>query len=182
VTNGILNVDQGMTADLSAPVTVEGELRKFGAGILGFGGGVRYNATGSFEALPEEGKNVLIVKEGAIKGNSFSGIKVQFSDGAGVAADGTGASDLTGAEIVAEDGKICLMADGNRLPVPTEPVTYPIVKVTAEQSAALDSKVVAKCPWTEWWYGTVVKSVSEEDGSVTYSVKYEKKGFVMSIR
>ena len=27
-----------------------------------------------------------------------------------------------------------------------------------------------------------VKSATDEDGNVTYSVKYEKKGFVMSIR
>ena len=181
VTNGIINVLQGKTADLNAPVTLEGTLRKIGAGTLGFGSGVRYNATGSLETPPEEGKNVLLVKEGAIKGSSMSGIKVTFSDGAEIAAD-TKVSNLTGAEIVAE-GRICLKADANRLPEPMQAVTYPIVKVSAEQAAALDSRFrIAKCPWTEWWHGTVVKSVSEDDGSVTYSVKYEKKGFVMSIR
>ena len=118
--------------------------------------------------------NLALLKKYAIRG---------FPTAMFIAADGTGASDLRGAEIeIVADGKICLMADGARLPVPTEPVTYPIVKVSAAQSAALDSKFVTKCPWTEWWYGTVVKSVSEDDGSVTYSVKYEKKGFVMSIR
>jgi len=42
--------------------------------------------------------------------------------------------------------------------------------------------LAAKCPWTEWWYGTVVKSGPDKDGNIIYSVKYEKKGFVMSIR
>ena len=180
VTNGIIRVDFSATADLNAPVTVEGTLRKYGEGTLGFGGGIRYNATGSLKVKPTEGKNILLVKEGAIKGSSMTGIKVTFSDGAGIAADGSGASDLSGAEIVAE-GTIYLKADGNTLPEPTQNVTYPIVKVSAAQAAELGDKFkAARSPWRGW--PVTLLSETDADGNVTYSVKYEKKGFVMSIR
>ena len=179
VQNGILNVDAGKVADLTAPVTLEGELRKIGAGTLGFGGGIRCNKENDLTVQPEEGKNVLLVKEGGIKCGSLTGLDVTFSAGTGIVSGGE-ATDLTGATVTAE-GTVYLTVDANALEVPTEAVTCPVVKVTAEQASAFGSRFkAAKSPWQGW----PVTVVAETDGSgnVTYSVKYEKKGFVFSIR
>ena len=55
------------------------------------------------------------------------------------------------------------------------------MKVTASQTATLGVKFEAKkSPWSGW--PVTVVSNTDKDGNVTYSVKYEKKGFVMSIR
>ncbi|MBR6586441.1 MAG: hypothetical protein IKK82_03370, partial [Kiritimatiellae bacterium] len=183
VTNGILRVDEGATAALTAPVTLAGTLRKVGAGTLALGGGVRYAANDDLTdaTAPEADKNIVLVQEGAIKGSSLAQAAVTFSDGTGIAADtASGAMDLTGATVTAE-GSIYLKADGNTLLEPTQAVTYPIVKVSAAQAAELGDKFkAARSPWRGW--PVTLLSETDADGNVTYSVKYEKKGFVMSIR
>jgi hypothetical protein len=117
----------------------------------------------------------------AIKGSSLAQAAVTFSDGTGIAADtASGAMDLTGATVTAE-GTIYLKAGVNNLPEPTQAVTYPIVKVSAAQAAELGDKFkAARSPWRGW--PVTLLSETDADGNVTYSVKYEKKGFVMSIR
>ena len=55
------------------------------------------------------------------------------------------------------------------------------MKVTASQAATLGAKFKAKkSPWSGW--PVTLFPETDADGNVTYSVKYEKKGFVMSIR
>jgi len=183
VTNGILRVDEGATAALTAPVTLAGTLRKTGAGTLALGGGIRYAANDDLTdaTAPEADKNIVLVQEGTIKGSSLAQAAVTFSDGTGIAADtASGAMDLTGATVTVE-GTIYLKADGNTLPEPTQNVTYPIVKVSAAQAAELGDKFkAARSPWRGW--PVTLVSETDADGNVTYSVKYEKKGFVMSIR
>jgi hypothetical protein len=179
VSNGILNVDDGKFVDLTAPVTLQGELRKFGAGTLGFGGGIRYNKDNDLTVEPEQGKNVLFVKEGGIKASSLTGLNVTFSANTSIVTGGE-AMDLTGATVTAE-GTIYLTADGNTLEEPTQAVTYPVVKVSATQAETLGAKFKAKKSAWSGWPVTVVSN-TDKDGNVTYSVKYEKKGFVMSVR
>ena len=128
---------------------------------------------------PEQGKNVLFVKEGGIKANSLTGLNVTFSANTSIVS-GDEAMDLTGATITAE-GTIYLTADGNTLEEPAQAVTYPVVKVSAIQAATLGAKFKAKkSPWSGW--PVTVVSNTDKGGNVIYSVKYEKKGFVMSIR
>ena len=179
---GIVRVDEGATADLTAPVTLKGTLYKVGAGTLGFGGGIRWAENNDLTdtTAPAAGENVLLVKEGAIKCGSLAQAAVTFSDGAGIAADAaSGAMDLTSATVTAE-GAICLKADANTLPKPTEPVVYPVVKVSAEQNATLGTAFRAAKAW-KGWFGTLV-SETDGDGNVIYSVKYGKKGTVISIQ
>ena len=174
VTDGILNVAQGKTADLLAPVTVPklGILRKIGDGTLGFGGGITFKHV----------NNSLLVQAGAIKGSALKYGKVTFSEGAAIAADkNSGAMNLTGVSSINAGETIYLTADGNTLEEPTKAVVYPVVKVTAAQAAEFGAKFKArKSPWRGW--PVTVVSETDADGNVTYSVKYEKKGFVMSIR
>ena len=183
VTNGILRVDEGATAALAAPVTLAGTLRKVGAGTLALDGGIRYAANNDLTdtAAPEADKNIVLVQEGAIKGSSLALAAVIFSNDTGIAADtASGAMDLTGATVTVE-GTIYLKADGNTLPEPTQNVTYPVVKVLAAQAAELGDKLkAARSPWRGW--PVTLVSETDADGNVTYSVKYEKKGFVISIR
>ena len=183
VDQGFLNVDEGATVELKMPVTQRGPLYKIGIGTLCFGGGIRFSGdndlanqgSGSATSRP------TLVREGVIKGSSLSRAFVTFSDGTGIAADtASGAMDLTGATVTAE-GTIYLKADGNTLPEPTQAVTYPVVKVSAAQAAELGDKFkAARSPWRGW--PVTLVSETDADGNVTYSVKYEKKGFVMSIR
>ena len=182
VNNGIIRVDLGKTADLTAPVTLVGTLRKKGEGTLGFGGGIRFNKNNNLESPPSEGKNILLVEEGAIKCSSLIQAAVTFSDGTGIAADEeSGAMDLTEVGSVTAPGVIYLKADVNTVPEPTQAVTYPVVKVTAEQANTFGTKFkAAKSPWQGW--PVTVVTETDESGNVTYSVKYEKKGFVFSIR
>ena len=182
VTNGILRVDQGATADLTAPVTMNGTLRKFGAGTLGFGGGIRWAANNDLTdtTAPAEGENVVLVKEGAIKGGSLAQAVVTFSDGAGIAADAaSGAMDLTGATVTAE-GTICLSVDVNKVPKPTEEVSYPVVKVSSAQNATLGPAFAAAKTWKGW--AAKVVSESDGEGNVVYSVKYWERGTTVLIR
>ena len=181
VTNGILRVDSGATASLTAPVTLAGTLRKVGTGTLALGV-VRYAANDDLAdaTAPEEGKNVVLVQEGAVKGSSLDQAAVTFSDGAGIAADTAyGAMDMTSATVAAE-GTISLKADANTLPEPTEPVVYPIVKVTATQNATLGPAFRAVKVWKGW--GAELVSETDAKGNVTYSVRYEKTGFAMTIK
>lgn len=174
VTDGILNVAQGKTADLLAPVTVpkHGILRKIGDGTLGFGGGITFKHV----------NNSLLVQAGAIKGRALKYGQVTFSEGAAIAADkNSGAMNLTGVNSINAGETIYLTADGNTLEEPTKAVVYPVVKVTAAQAAEFGAKFKArKSPWRGW--PVTVVSETDADGNVTYSVKYEKKSFVMSIR
>ncbi|MBR4613965.1 MAG: hypothetical protein IKO55_00030, partial [Kiritimatiellae bacterium] len=114
------------------------------------------------------------------KCGSLAQAAVTFSDGAGIAADAaSGAMDLTGATVAAE-GTICLKADANTVPEPTEEVVYPVVKVTAEQNATLGPAFRAAKVW-KGWFGSLV-SETDGDGNVIYSVKYGKHGTTISIR
>ena len=182
VMNGILRVDQGATADLTAPVTLNGTLRKVGAGTLGLGGGLRWAANNDLTdtTAPAESENIILVQEGAIKGGSLTQADVTFSDGTGIAADAaSGAMDLTGATVAA-GGTIRLMADVNTIPEPTATVVYPVVKVSSGQDATLGPAFKAAKVW-KGWAATLV-SETDEEGNVTYSVKYGKKGTVVLIQ
>ena len=178
---GTLNVDEGATAELKMPVTQRGHLYKIGAGTLCFGGGLRFGGNNDLtDPTAASASMITYVREGSIKGASLARARVSFSDGAGIAADtASGAMDLTGAKAVAAEGTICLKADANTLPEPTEPVVYPIVKVTSTQNATLGPKFKAARVWKGW----SAELVSETDakGNVTYSVRYAKRGFVLSI-
>ena len=179
---GIVRVDEGATADLTAPVTLRGTLYKVGTGTLGLGGGIRWVSNNDLTdtTAPASGKNIVLVKEGAIKCGSLAQAAVTFSDGTGIAADAaSGAMDLTGATVAAE-GTICLKADANTLPEPTATVVYPVVKVSAAQNATLGSAFKAAKVW-KGWAATLV-SDTDGDGNVTYSVKDEKKGTVIVIQ
>ena len=182
VTNGILRVDQGATADLTAPVTLNGTLRKVGAGTLGLGGGIRWAANNDLTdtTAPAAGENVLLVQEGAVKASSLALANVTFSDGAGIAADAaSGAMDLSGATVAAA-GTINLTADANTLSEPTTTVVYPVVKVSAEQNATLGPAFKATKVWQGWTASLV--SETDGDGNVTYSVKYRRKGTIVAIQ
>ena len=183
IDKGFLNVDEGATVELKMPVTQRGPLYKIGIGTLYFGGGIRFSPNSDLadQGVGNATSRPTLVREGAIKGSSLSGAFVTFSDGTGIAADTvSGAMDLTGATVTVE-GTIYLKADGNTLPEPTQNVTYPIVKVSAAQAAELGDKFkAARSPWRGW--PVTLVSETDADGNVTYSVKYEKKGFVMSIR
>ena len=183
ISTGFLCVDEGATADLTAPVTLNGTLWKRGGGTLGFGGGLRWATNNDLSSLgtPKSNKNIVLVEEGAIKASSLPLAKVTFSDGTGIAADtASGAMDLTGATVTAE-GTINLKADANTLPEPTATVVYPVVKVSATQNATLGSAFKATKVW-KGWAATLVVSDPDGDGNVTYSVKYEKKGTVIVIQ
>ena len=182
ITTGFLCVDEGKTADLTAPVTLNGTLWKRGGGTLGFGGGLRWATNNDLSSLgtPKANKNIVLVEEGAIKASSLPLANVTFSDGTGIAADAaSGAMDLTGATVAAE-GTICLKADANTLPEPTEEVVYPVVKVSAEQNATLGPAFRAAKVW-KGWFGSLV-SETDGDSNIVYSVRYEKYGTTISIR
>ena len=179
---GIVRVDEGATADLTAPVTLKGTLYKVGTGTLGLGGGIRWVSNNDLTdtTAPAAGKNIVLVKEGTIKGGSLAQAAVTFSDGAGIAADAaSGATDLTEATVTAE-GTICLSVDVNTVPAPTEEARYPVVKISAAQDATLGSAFAAKSPWKGW--AAKVVSESDGEGNVIYSVKYFKKGTSVLIR
>ena len=180
--NGILRVDEGATAALTAPVTLAGTLRKTGAGTLALGGGIRYAANDDLTdaTAPEADKNIVLVQEGAIKGSSLAQAAVTFSAGAGIAADGeSGAMDLTGATVEA-DGTIYLKADENTVSAPEATVEYPVTKVTSAQNETLVAKfAAAKSPWKGW--SAKLKTATDGSGNVVYSVLYGKKGFTVTI-
>jgi hypothetical protein len=183
---GMINVDSGKTADLSAPMTLYGTFYKIGGGTLGLGGGVRWAVNDDLTDLsePKSGKNKMLIKEGGIKCCSLKHAAVTFSDGTAIIADDkSGAMDLTGATVTAE-GTIYLTADGNTLEEPTKAVVYPVVKVTAAQADEFGAKFKArKSPWRGWPVTVVWETIVDGDNEyVIYSVKYEKKSFVMSIR
>ena len=87
--------------------------------------------------------------------------------------------DLTGATVAA-GGTIRLMADVNTIPEPTATVVYPVVKVSSGQDATLGPAFKAAKVW-KGWAATLV-SETDEEGNVTYSVKYGKKGTVVLIQ
>ena len=181
IATGFLCVDEGATADLTAPVTLNGTLWKRGGGTLGFGGGLRWATNNDLSSLgtPKANKNIVLVEEGAIKASSWALANVTFSDGTGIAADAaSGAMDLTGATVTAE-GTIRLKADVNTLPEPTTTVVYPVVKVSAEQDATLGPAFRAARAWQGWAASLV--SETDGDGNVVYSVKYRRKGTTISI-
>ena len=181
--NGIVRVDQGATADMTAPVTLEGTIYKVGAGTFGFGGGIRWalNNDPADGVSPADGMNIVLVKEGAIKGRSLAGAAVTFAADTAIAADDvSGALDLSEATVTAL-GKVSLMADANTLSEPEQAVVYPIVKVSSSAAESLrDSFKAAKSPWKGW--RATLESETDAQGNVIYSVKYGKKGFILSVR
>ena len=87
--------------------------------------------------------------------------------------------DLTGATVAAE-GTVYLKADGNTVPAPEAPVVYPVAKVTSAQNESFGSAFKAAKAWKGW----IAELVTEADGAgnIVYSVRYAKRGLVVTIQ
>ena len=195
-TNGCLNVDEGMTAVLCAPITLDGTLRKTGDGVLSLGGPLRFgrNSDLADATAPTEGYNVIMVKAGSIKATNakaLDGAALDFAAGTSLRLDLRPAdADMQSKGFAFTDAKSPLSHDG-RLPVVFEGgsdddfkrgITVPICTVAAGGAEALMAKVYPRIALTGGMRSGTLSCEANGDGTETIYVRFAAKGMVVSFR
>lgn len=179
--NAAVNVDDGHTATFDSPLTLNGTLRKIGAGTLGLGGKVRYGINDDIndKTPPAAGANVIIVKSGSIKAKDVSDTSISFEADTAVATDFEyGALDITESAVTIAD-TLYVCADANAVVFEGASLTIPVVRMTDGQSATIGRKLRAK----RVWKGIAATLLRESaDGFTTYSVRYSRLGTCVTIR
>ena len=188
--NGAISVDEGRTARFAAPVTMDGTLRKNGAGTLVLGGPMRFLSGKASVEDPVGDGNLVAVTAGSLAVadcNALNGAKLSFAEGTAlvVSADAIGDLKTNGArfdKIAAPfetDVPVRIeTADPSKL---TE-TSYSVGLVTVK---AADAESV-KLSVTSGIRGFRVTSVTSAPGAVadtvTFTATLEKQGLMLILR
>lgn len=188
--NGGVDVTGGKTFTVKSRLTMDGILRKTGAGMLVLGGS-KPKFLENESDVPEEGLNKLAVIAGGLKISSaeaVNGLEVVFPEGGKLTIDAdTVDAGLKTKGVVNTDWAkpFDLTACGGKLTVDVEGVTpgekseFAICTVSSEAAADLDGNILL--PKVRQLKASVLK-VENEDGSVTFKANYENKGLILLFR
>ena len=161
--NGCLNVDEGKTATLRAPLTLDGTLRKTGDGTLALGGRMRFGLNDDLEdaTAPTADRNVVLVQSGALKvagADAIDGAAVSFADGSSLHLDlrpadermqQNGFAFTNALSSVTCAGTLSVVFDGGSVEDVAVGVTVPICTVDDAAAAATLVGRISACLDTE---------------------------------
>lgn len=186
---GRFEVSAGKTFSLDAPLTLKGEFRKTGAGRLSLGGEMRFADASNPD--PQAGTNAFNVAEGEVmfrSVNSANGLAMTFSDGAKLVIDPE--SDAAKSETgfiatrwanplvsAAADGKIAVELAPSASFVPADKFSVPICTVPNAAAKSINFNVRRSQR-----HLATLRTVENQDGTVTFVADYSRKGSVMTIR
>ena len=179
------------TLTLATQTTMAGTLVKEGAGTLALGGVLKFTKSQGEE--PIEGTNVLNVADGCIKPASKTGadgLAIAFASGTALALSPVAESDEDVAQfglynvkwtqpfdLTDTDGKLEVKLD---LPDDLPPTfSFGVCTVSASAAEPLRDKIVL--PKVNRYSSSVSES-SFEEGTVTFTAKYTRPAFNISIR
>ena len=161
--NGCLNVDDGKTATLRAPLTLDGTLRKIGDGTLALGGRMRFGLNDELEdeIAPTADRNVVLVQSGSLKvvgAGALDGVAVSFADGTSLHLDlrpadegmqQNGFAFTNALSSVTCAGTLPVVFDGGSIEDVASGVTVPICTVDDAAAAATLVGRISACLDTE---------------------------------
>lgn len=195
--NGMLNVDEGMTATLRAPLTLDGTLRKIGGGTLALGGRMRFGLNDDLEdaTAPTADRNVVLVQAGALKvvgADALDGAAVSFADGTSLHLDMRSADEglqqngfaFTNAlSSIASTGTLPIVFDGGSAENVETSVTVPVCTVADAASAAtLAGRISALLDMGEKKRRGALSVRENANGTATIQATFSPCGFLLMVR
>ena len=194
--NGCLNVDDGNTATLRAPITLDGTLRKTGGGVLSLGGRMRFGLNDDLEdaTAPTDGNNAVLVQSGALKAvgaDALDGAALTFSEGTSLHLDlrpadeglqQNGFAFTNALSSITCAGTLPVVFDGGNAEDVAAGVTVPVCTVDAARAEALADGLSA---WIDVGvrqrHGKITISANG-DGTATIQATFRTYRLYMSIR
>ena len=185
-------VNDGLELAIATQLTLDGELRKTGAGTLVMGGALKYlDAAGSPSNEPRSGSNLFHVVSGVVKPastNAFDGMKITLSEEATLAYD-IAPADAAVAQygilnvknavdpIVAEGSSVNVRLDGT--PESTE---FTLALATLASTELADAFAARLCVGRLIGYEYLTRIRRNADSTVTMLLDFRKKGFQLIVR
>lgn len=181
-------VKEGFTLTLSNQVTFATTLTKEDAGVLELGGTARF-MDGQVETAPVEGRNGLLVAEGALKvlsKEACDGLAISFAEGTKLLIPAQSADGLYDVKwdaplaSSATDGKLAVAIDtaGATLPEQGFTTTLATLNATAAEGVPADFFKVEKVPG----YTCIGVTKRTTDAGVAYDATFEKHGVLLILR
>lgn len=185
--NGELRVDAGQAAAVDSPVTLNGILRKTGAGTLALAGGVRYGLNNDLAdtTAPTEGRNVIRIDEGDLKIAAAEGVAFSLAAGGRFLVDAESGPlvDTTATvPFVSDDGLVRIAPDAATTAKPEHELVLPLLRVSTAAADAIDAAKMlqVKSAWRGVKCTSVVRTDSE--GVATYTGTFEPVGLLLIFR
>jgi hypothetical protein len=194
--NGAINVAEGTSASLCAPLTLTGVLRKTGGGVLSLGGALRFGRNDDLadSTEPSDMSNIIKVKEGAVKVASFKaldGAAIDFAAGTSLRVDlhpADSAMQMKGFCFTNDKSsfscteRLAVVFEGGTKGEYEQGVAVPLCTVAPGHAEALMNKLIPRIAIDG---GTRPGSLSYEvndDGSETVFAKFRQKGLIIGVR
>ena len=194
--NGCLNVDDGMTATLVAPLTLSGVLDKIGGGVLSLACPIRFELDNSLDGTtsPTDGLNVLSVKGGSIKvmdASALDGARLEFAAGtslrldlnhADVGMQSRGFSFKDEKSSISSDGRFAVVYEEGSESDYRKGIVVPLCTV---RTGFAESMMAILCPRIVLERGTrsgTLFSNDNGDGTETIFARFIAKGLAISLR
>ena len=189
-----VEVEDGIEFTLLQRICYEGTLTKTGTGTFALGGGKPLFA-GSETLPPTEGKNRLVIAEGAftpMSSEAFEGVSVSFAEGTRIALripdDFENGVGRWGMVLTNALSSLDLPESGVVVSIPESPsptlrnFRVPICTVRADNAPALRGKLLLAKRYPYSHHISTLVEMENTDGTVTFSVVTERSGFVVNIR
>ena len=185
-------VTPGAVFEISVPLTLSGEIIKTGTGTLVLGGEARF-VDGNPASDPEEGKNVVMIDEGALKitaTNAVNGMAINFSSGTRLALDAyPTAPGMTETGFVATRWATPLTTTASDGVIPVE-INLPSGQSTLENELVLPICTVSSGEASNLKFSLpkyqglsrIVEPHTNSDGSVTLLARFEHRGTMLILR
>lgn len=185
-------IDTGThTVRLLNPLTLDGELVKYGSGTLALGGKLRFGTNGNLDdaTAPTEGRNVIAVTNGTLQAlsvDALDGAAVSFRNGAGLLVDLAATGDLAESGFRSVKALSSLEgADGGAIPVSFTSGTA----VSGEKSVAICTSKRDDLAFALGKPGKgrraalrTVKNGDGADATYTYFADVAETGLIIQIR
>jgi hypothetical protein len=194
--NGAINVAEGTSASLCAPLTLNGVLRKTGGGVLSLGGALRFGRNDDLadSTEPSDSSNVIKVKEGAIKvvgSKALDGAAMEFGENTALRMDlhpedevlqTKGFVFTNGKSSLACEGRLKVVFDGGSEEEYERGVTVPLCTVATGRAQSMFGNAIIRIATGQGMHSGVVSIVGNGDGTETVFVKFATKGLQIFVR
>ena len=195
--NGCLNVDDGKTATLRAPLTLDGTMRKTGGGTLALGGRMRFGLNDNEEdaTAPTADANAVLVQSGALKAagaDALDGAALSFADGTSLHLDlrpsdeglrQNGFAFTNALSSVTCAGTLPVVFDGGSDDDVSAGVTVPVCTVAdAAGAATLIGRISAQIDTGVKMRSGALSIRENADGTATVLATFKRSGFVLIVR
>ena len=191
--NGCINIDDGMSVALDAPLTLHGTLRKTGGGVLSLGGALRFGQNDDLDdaTAPTAGLNTIMVKAGAVKvtnAKALDGAAVDFAAGTSLRLDlhpadaemqSRGFAFANAESALTCTGRVPVVFEGGNVDEFNHGVVVPLCTVAADSVETTMAKLNSRMALADCSRAGDLSSVDNGDGTATIFASFKAKGFVI---